>query len=134
MFHDDGTSSFHHRYALFELGASAIGEIDHLASIVRPQISALLNARAAHLEGFGSLDGVIEGKGEIIDHTAIDGIVILNREEPAFQQWVERAGPRHIISVGKDALIAWSQELINESGCCMPTGRSTHPYRHSVST
>ena len=100
----------HHRYALFELGASAIGEIDHLASIVRPQISALLNARAAHLEGFGSLDGVIEGKGEIIDHTAINGTVILNREEPAYQQWVERAGPRHIISVGRaHADLTWSQ-------------------------
>lgn len=100
----------HHRYALFELGASAIGEIDHLASIVRPQISALLNARAAHLGGFGSLDGVIRGKGEIIDHTAIDGTIILNRDEPAFQEWVKRAGSRQIISVGRtNADLIWSQ-------------------------
>ena len=44
-----------HLYALFELGASAVGEIDHLAAIVRPKVSGLLNARAAHLEGFGSM-------------------------------------------------------------------------------
>ena len=121
----------HHRYALFELRASAIGEIDHLASIVG------LNLSASQCElltlGFGSLDGVIE-EGEIIDHTAIDGIVILNREEPAFQQWVE-AGPRHVISVGRAHADRLGLKcLINESGCCMPTGRSTHPYRHSVST
>lgn len=100
----------HHPYALFELGASAVGEIDHLASIVRPQISALLNARAAHLEGFGSIAGVIQGKGEIIDQTAIDGTVILNRDESAFDEWVKRAGPRHVISVGRNAAdLIWSQ-------------------------
>jgi UDP-N-acetylmuramoyl-tripeptide--D-alanyl-D-alanine ligase len=100
----------HHPYALFELGASAVGEIDHLASIVRPQISALLNARAAHLEGFGSIAGVIQGKGEIIDQTAIDGTVVLNRDEPAFDEWVTRAGSRHVISVGRNAAdLIWSQ-------------------------
>ena len=100
----------HHPYALFELGASAVGEIDHLASIVRPQISALLNARAAHLEGFGSIAGVIQGKGEIIDQTAIDGTVILNRDESAFDEWVKRAGSRHVISVGRHAGdLTWSQ-------------------------
>ena len=39
----------HHPFALFELGASAVGEIAYLAAMVRPIISALLNARAAHL-------------------------------------------------------------------------------------
>ena len=97
VFHDDGVFA-HHRYALFELGASAIGEIDHLASIVRLNLAS--QCETAHLEGFGSLDGVIEGKGEIIDHTAIDGIVILNREEPALSNG-SRAGPRHVISVGR---------------------------------
>ena len=100
----------HHPYALFELGASAVGEIDHLASIVRPQISALLNARAAHLEGFGSIAGVVQGKGEIIDQTAIDGVVILNRDEPSFEEWVSRASSRRVISVGRSAAdLTWFQ-------------------------
>jgi UDP-N-acetylmuramoyl-tripeptide--D-alanyl-D-alanine ligase len=53
---------------------------------------------------------VIRGKGEIIDHTAIDGTIILNRDEPAFQEWVKRAGSRQIISVGRtNADLIWSQ-------------------------
>ena len=100
----------HHPYALFELGASAVGEINHLASLVRPQVSALLNARAAHLEGFGSIAGVIQGKGEIIDQTATNGTVILNRDEPAFGEWLNRAGSRRVISVGREAGdLVWSQ-------------------------
>lgn len=99
----------HHPFALFELGASAIGDITDLASIVRPQISALLNARAAHLEGFGSIAGVIQGKGEIIDHTDPDGTVILNADEPALEQWTERADNRHVITFGrKMADVHWT--------------------------
>lgn len=99
-----------HLYALFELGASAVGEIDHLAAIVRPKVSGLLNARAAHLEGFGSIGGVVQGKGEIIDHTSLDGTVVLNSDEPAFAEWVKRAGPRSVFSVGRySADLIWSQ-------------------------
>lgn len=99
----------HHPFALFELGASAVGDITDLASIARPQISALLNARAAHLEGFGSIAGVIQGKGEIIDQTDPDGTVILNADEPALKQWSERAGDRHVITFGrKMADVRWT--------------------------
>lgn len=92
-----------HAFAVFELGASAVGDIAHLAAIVRPHVSALLNARAAHLEGFGSIAGVVEGKGEIIDHTDSDGVVILNRDEPAFPIWRERAGSRTVRTFGRHA-------------------------------
>lgn len=99
----------HHPFALFELGASAIGDIADLASIARPKISALLNARAAHLEGFGSIAEVIQGKGEIIDHTDPDGSVILNADEPALEQWIERASDRHVITFGRQtADVRWT--------------------------
>ena len=45
------------------MGANHRGEIAHLASIAEPGIGIVTNAGAAHLEGFGSLDGVAEGKG-----------------------------------------------------------------------
>ncbi len=101
----------HHPFALFELGASAVGEIAYLAAMVRPIISALLNARAAHLEGFGSIDGVIQGKGEIIDYTDPNGTVVLNSDEPAFDYWLQRAGDRKVISIGRrKANVCWSPE------------------------
>ena len=96
---------------MFELGASAVGEIAYLAAMVRPIVSALLNARVAHLEGFGSIDGVIQGKGEIIDYTDPDGTVVLNSDEPAFDQWLQRAGDRKVISIGRNnADVCWTPE------------------------
>ena len=97
-----------HAFAVFELGASKVGDIDHIAAIVKPHISALLNARAAHLEGFGSRAGVVQGKGEIIDHTADDGVVVLNADEPAFQTWRERAKHRTVKTFGQhQADVVW---------------------------
>ncbi len=99
----------YHQFALFELGASAVGDIDHLTSLVRPQIAAILNARAAHLDGFGSIEAVIRGKSEIIDHTDSNGVLVLNREDRAFAMWIERAGSRKILSFGqKLADVIWT--------------------------
>ena len=98
----------HQGFAVFELGASKVGDIAHLAKIVKPHFTALLNARAAHLEGFGSIPGVIEGKGEIIDHTDLGGTCVLNRDEPAFETWNKRAGTRRVVTFGKrDADVVW---------------------------
>ena len=54
-----------HRYAVMEMGANHRGEIAHLASSGGARHWIVTNAGAAHLEGFGSLDGVAEGKGEL---------------------------------------------------------------------
>ena len=98
-----------HQFALFELGASALGEIGQLTSIIRPKISGLLNAREAHLEGFGSIEGVIEGKGEIIEKTDPNGTVVLNRDDMAFDTWRQRTGSRQIISFGqKQGDVIWT--------------------------
>ena len=55
-----------HRYAVIEMGANHAGEIAYLTSLAMPDVVVITNAGAAHLEGFGSLDGVAEGKGEIL--------------------------------------------------------------------
>ncbi len=80
-----------HRYAAVELGASAVGEIANLAALARPRYGVITNAAEAHLAEFGSLDGVIQGKGELLAQLPSTGVAVLNAESPGFEQWCERA-------------------------------------------
>lgn len=88
-----------HKYAAIELGASGLGEIAHTVGIVRPDVAILTNAGQAHLEGFGSYENIVKTKGEIIDGLSANGVAVLNLDDPAFAQWLERAGERRVRSV-----------------------------------
>ncbi len=48
------------------MGANHAGEIAYLTALAKPNIVVLTNAAAAHLEGFGSVDGVAKAKAEIL--------------------------------------------------------------------
>ena len=54
-----------HKFAVIELGANHIGEIAYTTALAQPDVALVNNVAAAHLEGFGSLDGVATAKGEI---------------------------------------------------------------------
>lgn len=57
-----------HRAAVFELGANHSLEIAHTVAIVKPQVALINNIAPAHIEGFGSIEGVANAKGEIYHH------------------------------------------------------------------
>jgi UDP-N-acetylmuramoyl-tripeptide--D-alanyl-D-alanine ligase len=80
-----------HRWAVLEMGANHPGEIGNLAGICHPDIGVITNVGPAHLEGFGSLDGVASAKGELLDHMAIDGVAILNAEDKRVASMAGRA-------------------------------------------
>jgi UDP-N-acetylmuramoyl-tripeptide--D-alanyl-D-alanine ligase len=52
-------------YAVFELGASAVGDVAKLRELARPRIRVLTAIGEEHLESFGSLENVIRGNGEL---------------------------------------------------------------------
>ncbi|MBQ5852675.1 MAG: UDP-N-acetylmuramoyl-tripeptide--D-alanyl-D-alanine ligase [Rikenellaceae bacterium] len=54
-------------FGVVEMGASACGEIALLASIAQPNYGILTNIGRSHLEGFGGVDGIRRGKGELFD-------------------------------------------------------------------
>jgi UDP-N-acetylmuramoyl-tripeptide--D-alanyl-D-alanine ligase len=89
-----------HECAVIELGASGPGEIAWTVRLARPHVSVLTNAAATHLEGFGSLAGVVQTKGEIIDGLPLDGTAVLNADDPHFAIWRTRAGGRRVLSFG----------------------------------
>jgi len=76
-----------HRYAVLEMGANHAGEIAYLTSLAKPDIVVITNAAAAHLEGFGSIEGVAHAKAEILQGKARPDFAILNADDEYFDYW-----------------------------------------------
>ena len=76
-----------HRYAVFELGANHPGEIAHTVAIVHPDVTLINNIAPAHVEGFGSIDGVARAKGEIHQGVADHGTVVINDDDAYSHFW-----------------------------------------------
>jgi len=74
-------------FAVIEMGANHHGEIEFLSSIARPDVALITNAGAAHLEGFGSVEGVAKAKGEIFSGLAHDGVAIINADDEYSDYW-----------------------------------------------
>jgi len=89
-----------HRYAVIEIGANHAGEIARMTALVRPKIVAITNAAPAHLEGFGSLEGVAHAKGEILTSEIRPEIVILNADDEYFDYWCSLIPDVDVISFG----------------------------------
>jgi UDP-N-acetylmuramoyl-tripeptide--D-alanyl-D-alanine ligase len=89
-----------HRYAVIEMGANHLEEIAYVSEIAKSDVVILNNAGAAHIEGFGSLDGIAKGKGEIIETLKTDGVAILNRDDKYFDYWQSLAGDKAVLSFG----------------------------------
>ena len=58
----------HHQMAVLETGANHPGEIALLTDLVQPECGLITNVGMAHLEGFGSFEGVMRTKGELYDY------------------------------------------------------------------
>ena len=66
------------RIVIAELGSNHPGEIAHLTRIAAPDIAVITNVHPAHLEGFGSLQTIIQEKSSISEGLTPDGILIIN--------------------------------------------------------
>jgi UDP-N-acetylmuramoyl-tripeptide--D-alanyl-D-alanine ligase len=75
------------RYAVLEMGANHAGEIAQMTRIARPDVAVITNAGAAHLEGFGDLDGVARAKGEILAGLPAQGTAVLNADDRYLGFW-----------------------------------------------
>ena len=83
-----------HTFAIVEMGASAQGEIALLAQIAAPTCGIITNIGRAHLEGFGGVEGIRRGKGELYDFLAQNGglAFVRSEDEVLTQMAAEREG------------------------------------------
>lgn len=75
-----------HEMAVIEMGASHPGDIAELAAIASPNYGIITNVGRAHLEGFGSFDGVVKTKGELYDFLRrVKGTVFIRKDDDVLQ-------------------------------------------------
>lgn len=70
--------------AVIEMGANHIGEIAELCHIAMPTHGLITNIGKAHLEGFGSFEGVKKAKGELFEYLKnTNGYAFVNADDPS---------------------------------------------------
>lgn len=89
-----------HRAAVIEMGANHPGEIAQLAAIAAPNIGIVTQAGDAHLEGFGSRDGVAQAKGELFAALGETDVAVINADDPYLGLWLGLAAPARVLRFG----------------------------------
>ncbi len=79
-----------HKMAIVEMGASHPGDIRELVEIAEPDYGLITNVGRAHLQGFGSFEGVMRTKAELYDYiVAHNGIIFRNADNPYLEKMLE---------------------------------------------
>ena len=103
-----------HQWAVLELGTNNPGEIARLAEICTPDIGVLTNIGPAHLEGLGSIEGVMQEKGDLLKSLGPNGKAILNADDPRVIQLASRTKAAVILyGLSREATIR--AENVNET-------------------
>lgn len=85
-------------YGVFELGASAAGEIAELAELCQPEIGVITRIGEAHLGRFGSCEALAAAKGELLAALPAAGVAVLNGDDP----WLRK------LAVGCRTRVVWA--------------------------
>lgn len=103
-----------HEIAVVEMGASHPGDIRTLVEVVEPTCGLITNVGRAHLQGFGSLEGVIRTKGELYDYLRgrEDSVTFINTDNSHLMSIA--AGLPRMVTYGRGESAAVRGEVI---GC-----------------
>lgn len=95
-----------HEIAVIEMGASHPGDIKTLVQTVEPTCGIITNVGRAHLQGFGSFEGVKRTKGELydflIDRSTAPAPIFINADNADLMQMAEERKAPRLIKYGKE--------------------------------
>jgi UDP-N-acetylmuramoyl-tripeptide--D-alanyl-D-alanine ligase len=94
--------------AVVECGASVPGEIARMREIVRPDVAVVTSVDAAHLEGFGDLDGVFREKAALLEGVAT---AVVGAVPPRLAEAARRTAKR-VITAGLEGSADWTAESV----------------------
>ena len=89
-----------HRFGVIEMGAGQPGDIAYLCQLARPNVAVCLNASAAHLAHYDSVDAIAATKGEIFGGLLGKGLAVINADQKWLPQWREQAGTARQVTFG----------------------------------
>ena len=99
--------------AVVEMGANHPKEIELLCSLAQPNFGIITNIGKAHIEGFGSFEGVVKTKNELYDYLRnTNGKVFLNNDNPLLK---ELAHDLTSVSYGKDDSADYNAAILSSN-------------------
>lgn len=103
-----------HELAIIEMGASHPGDIAELVRIAQPNYGIITNVGKAHLEGFGSFEGVLHTKGELYDYIRKTKGKIFIKKENTYLQSIA-SGIEQITYGSSEDAFAYGKSVDNTS-------------------
>jgi UDP-N-acetylmuramoyl-tripeptide--D-alanyl-D-alanine ligase len=114
-----------HEAAVIEMGANHQKEIELLCSIAQPSHGLITNVGKAHLEGFGGVEGVKKGKGELYDYLSgevrkfgspEEGVAFVNSDDTVLMEMQQARALKNVVFYGKpEALSIVSGQIVENS-------------------
>ncbi|HZS42517.1 MAG TPA: UDP-N-acetylmuramoyl-tripeptide--D-alanyl-D-alanine ligase [Polyangia bacterium] len=92
-----------HRFAVVEMGMSALGELSYLASIGRPDVAVIVSIADEHLEHLGSIENVARAEAEILEAVVERGQAVVPVDEPLLAPYVTRVPAERRLTFGPRA-------------------------------
>jgi UDP-N-acetylmuramoyl-tripeptide--D-alanyl-D-alanine ligase len=120
-----------HWAGVFELASNQPGEIDWLTRLTAPTVGLVTNTEAAHLAGFGDIEGVADANAELYERLPSDAIAVINADDPWASRWRERAGARPIVSFASEA-DADVRVPLDTVAPRVEIGASAYPFRFAL--
>ena len=107
-----------HEFGVIELGANHAGEIAYTAGITKPDVALINNVAAAHLEGFGDLQGVARAKGEIYSQLGKSGVAVINNDDDFADYWKQHIDQQIMtFAVETNGDVVASEISLDENQC-----------------
>jgi UDP-N-acetylmuramoyl-tripeptide--D-alanyl-D-alanine ligase len=102
--------------AIVEMGANHQKEIEMLCQICQPNFGLITNIGKAHLEGFGGIEGVKKGKGELYEYLQNNnGLAFINADSPALAEMASQRNLEKTITYGTNNSSKIKGELVDNN-------------------